>query len=213
MANIVFDLDGTLVDSGPSLAAAGNRLLVGLDRPPVTVSAYLAFIGHGMRRQVEDLLRATGGIPGGDVVPHLAAFRALYDADPVTGVLVYPGVVDALRELKARGHVLGICTQKPLHPARMILGGLGLSPFFDAITGGDSLPVLKPDPAMLAHTLAQMPDGAALYVGDSEVDAQTAAGAGIPFILHDGGYRAGEVPANARFVDYAALPGIVAQLT
>jgi phosphoglycolate phosphatase len=215
MARIVFDLDGTLVHSTPTLTATANTLLAGLDRAPLPTATTARFVGHGVRALVERLLLHTGGIPGGGLEPHLARFRQIYAADPLTATTVYPGVPEALAELAAAGHGLGVCTQKPDLPARAILRGLGLMPPITAFTGGDSLAVLKPDPRMLQHAADQLPAGPLLYVGDSEVDAATAAAAGVPFLLYTKGYRQGPaeiLPHAARFDDYTGLPGLVAGL-
>lgn len=216
MARIIFDLDGTLVHSIPTLAATANRLLVELDRPALPQETVLRFVGDGVVRLVERVLTETGGIPG-DVAadPFVDRFRALYDDDPLTGTTVYSGVAEALAALAAAGHGLGVCTQKPDSPALAILRGLSLMPPITAFTGGDSTPVLKPDPQMLAHTTGQLPPGPALMVGDSEVDAETARRAGIPFLLHTPGYRKQPVealPHAAAFDAYADLPRLVADL-
>lgn len=215
MARIVFDLDGTLVDSNPSLAAAGNALLAELGRPPVPPEVCATFVGHGVRKLVERLLVHGGGIPGDDIEPHLARFRVIYGADPVTGTVVFPGVHAALAALAAAGHGLAVCTQKPDAPALALLKGLGLMPPITGLTGGDSLGVLKPDPRMLRHAADQLPPGPVIFVGDNAVDAATAKSAGVPFLLHTEGYRTHaveELEHHARFSDYAALPGLVAGL-
>ena len=106
----------------------------------------------------------------------------------MTGTVAFPGVREALAALAAAGHGLGVCTQKPNAPAVTILRALGLMPPIAALTGGDSLDVMKPDPRMLAHAAAQLPEGPVIFVGDSEVDAATAEAAGVPFLLHTEGY-------------------------
>jgi phosphoglycolate phosphatase len=215
MARIVFDLDGTLVHSNPTLTAAGNALLAELGRAPVSDAVCAGFVGHGARVLVERLLEHSGGIPDGDVAPHLARFRAIYAADPVTGTSPYAGVAEALRALSAAGHGLAVCTQKPNGPALVILRALGIMPPVAAFTGGDSLDVLKPDPRMLHHAADQLPPGPVILVGDSDVDAALAEAAGVPFLLHTEGYRRATVGAllhAAAFADFAELPDIVAGL-
>lgn len=189
---LICDLDGTLIDSAPALCAAGNTLLDALDRPPVTVETYKQFIGLGQRVQVERLLRHTGGIPGGDVAPWLARFRAAYDPGAATA---YPGAAEALRTLAAQGWRLAVCTQKPEGKARQALAATGFS--VAHVVGGDTLgpEVLKPDPRVLAAAADPLGRGPAVYVGDGETDAQTAHQGGLPFLLHLNGYRHG--PAQA----------------
>lgn len=211
-ARLVFDLDGTLVDSIPSLVAAGNVLLAELGRPAIDLATGRGFVGHGVARLVESLLVHTGGVPGA-IEPHVTRFRAIYGADPVTGTLVYPGVREALVALAAAGHGLGVCTQKPNPPALELLRTLGLMPPLTGFTGGDSLAVLKPDPAMLFHTAEQLAGDLTIMVGDSETDAETARRGGVPFLLHTEGYRnaaVAELPHVAAFADFAELPGLVA---
>ncbi|MGB0497305.1 MAG: HAD-IA family hydrolase [Rubricella sp.] len=208
-ARIVFDLDGTLVDSAPSLCAAGNAMIAEMGRAPVEVDTYKRFVGRGMRKQIEGLLAHTGGVPE-DFEGRFARFREIYDADPLVATRPYPGVGEALAALAGQGHVLGVCTQKAQAPARAILTGLSLMPPIAALTGGDSVATLKPDPAMLAHTLSQMPgDGPVLFVGDSETDAETARRADVPFLLHLNGYRHGEVAARAAFAAWSDLPHLI----
>ena len=195
--------------------STGNLLLAELDRPPVDAATCARFVGKGVDALVRRLLEHTGGISGGDPAPHVARFRAVYALDPVTGTSLYPGVPAALATLAAAGHGLGVCTQKPDAPALTLLEALGLMPPIIALTGGDSLDVLKPDPRMLAHTAAQLPPGPILYVGDSETDAETARRAGVPFFLHTEGYRQSPpeaLPHAAAFADFAALPALVERL-
>lgn len=215
MARVIFDLDGTLVDSVPTLTATVSRLLAELGRPPLDHGTCAGFVGKGVAVLVRRCLDHTGGVPGGDLAPHVARFRTLYDRDAVTGTTLYPGVPAALAALVAAGHGLGVCTQKPDAPALAILKALGLMPPITAFTGGDSLEVLKPDPRMLTHNASQLAPGRVIYVGDSETDAETASRAGVPFLLHTEGYRRAPpeaLPHAAAFGDFAELPGLVERL-
>lgn len=215
MARVIFDLDGTLVHSAPSIAAAANAVLAELGRRPVPVATVTGFVGHGMAALVERLLRHTGGVPADGVRPHLARYRAIYTANPVAGTRPYRGVAQALAQLAAAGHGIGVCTQKPAAPARAVLEGVGLMPVIGALTGGDSAGALKPDPRMLQHAAAQLPAGAVIYVGDSETDAETAQNARVPFLLHTRGYRrrpVAGIPHTRAFDDFALLPGLVEDL-
>ena len=217
---LICDLDGTLADSAPSLCAAGNRVLAGLGRAPVSVETYKTFVGRGQRVQVRRLLEHTGGIPGGpeaDLDPWLAAFRETYD--PLEASTAYPGAVEALAALAAEGWRLAVCTQKPAGKARRLLQGLGFS--IEHVVGGDSLrepdggEILKPDPRVIAAALAPLGEGPAAYVGDSETDAETAQAAGLPFLLHLHGYRKSPpeaLGAAAEFGDFAQLPALARQL-
>lgn len=212
---IVLDLDGTLIDSVESLTAASNALLAELGRPPLTAETVRGFVGHGVDLLVERVLRATGGIPAGGPAPEQARFRTIYDADPLTGVTVYPGAREALSALAAAGHGLAVCTQKPAAPARHLLEALGLMPPVTGLTAGDSLPVLKPDPMLVTHAADQIGTGPVIFIGDSEVDAETARNAGVPFLLHPGGYRHGPldaIPRAGTFSDWAEVPALVTEV-
>lgn len=213
MARIIFDLDGTLVDSAPSLAATGNRVLAELGRPAVPLEICISFIGRGVRHLVGRLLDHTGGLPPEGIEPSFRRFGEIYDADPLTGTVPYAGVPAALGRLALQGHGLAVCTQKFVTPARTILEGLALMPPITGLTGGDSLDVLKPDPRMLHHAADQLAPGTILYVGDSLTDAETARAAAVPFLLHSRGYRLQPVealPHDAAFDDFADLPALVA---
>ena len=128
---------------------------------------------------------------------------------------LYPGVAEALDALSGAGHPMGICTNKPEGPARAVLRHFGLDRHFRLVIGGDSLPTRKPDPAPLLAALRGLGTGPALFVGDSEVDAETAKAAATPLALYSGGYRTATVDslgAKVIFDDFHALPGLVAHL-
>ncbi len=213
---IVFDLDGTLVDSVGSLAAAGAALCREMNRPIVSAEDYAGFVGRGIKAQVVDLMNATGGLPADGVDAAFARFREIYAKDPVNGVTEYPGARVALLTLAEEGYALGVCTQKPEGPARQILEALGHMPPITSVVGGDTLPgVLKPDPAMLTSAAAPLGNGPLIYVGDSGVDAKTAENAGVPFILTGWGYRnadAASLRHDALIESFDDLPRVIKQL-
>lgn len=194
---IVFDLDGTLIDSAPDLHAAAVVMLRRLGRPAITLQQVTSFIGNGVPKLVERCLRAAGCEPDPAAqAAALAIFREFYDAAPAMLTKPYPGVPTVLRCLARNGVRMGVCTNKPQRPAEAILDRFGLRPHVLAVVGGDALPVIKPDPAPLLLCFDRLGGGAArLYVGDSETDAATAKAAGVPFALFTGGYR--KSPAEA----------------
>lgn len=211
-AAVVFDLDGTLIDSAPDIHATANAVLAAEGMGALDLPTVRGFIGHGVPHLVTRLLGAHGIADEARAARMVAAFAPIYE-QAVGLTTVYPGAAEALAALRARGHVLGLCTNKPVAPARAVLRHLGLLEFFAAIVGGDSAPRRKPDPAPLRMAIAACGDGPALYVGDSEVDAETARAAGVPLILYTKGYRrtpAEDLPHVAAFDDFVALPGIVA---
>jgi phosphoglycolate phosphatase len=210
MARIVFDLDGTLIDSAEDIRAVANRLLAEEDRAPLSPAEVRRFIGNGVSVLVARM-RAARGLPDSIHARMLADFVASYEA-AVENTAPYPFVTEALAELRGAGHRLGICTNKPLLPCKAVLDHLGLGALFDAVVGGDSLPVLKPDPAPLHAAFERLGEGPRLYVGDSETDAETAGRAGVRFLLFTEGYRKSDpsaIPHAARFDRFADLPALI----
>jgi phosphoglycolate phosphatase len=211
---VIFDLDGTLIDSAPDIHAASNAVLAEHGFAPMTLPQIRSFIGRGVPHLVHCLLQASEADPTGPLHARMVAdFTARYE-EAVTLTALYPGVRATLDALKAAGHQLGLCTNKPIGPTVAVLRHFSMDTLFDTVIGGDSLPVRKPDPQPLLRALWDLGDGRALYVGDSEVDAQTAQAAGLPFALFTEGYRktpVAELPHAIAFSDFAMLGGIVAQ--
>ena len=208
---IIFDLDGTLVDSAPDLHAAANRMLAEFGRHPLSLGQVTGFIGNGVPKLVERCLEATGGVNGRHAEA-VARFRRHYDAAPAELTRPYPGVLAAVHAIRDAGCPLGICTNKPEAPARKLLGLLGMDGLFGVVVGGDTVAFHKPDPAPLIRAIEVLGGhpAAALFVGDSEVDAATAADAGVAFALFTRGYRkapAGQFEAALAFDDFASLAG------
>ena len=157
-------------------------------------------------------MRAARGIADSGQAALQAGFMARYEA-AVDLTTVYPGVPQALAALRQAGHRLGLCTNKPLRPTMALLRHFGFAGLFDRVIAGDSLPTRKPDPAPLRAALDMGGAGPDLYVGDSEIDAETAQRAGVPFLLFTQGYRSAPVsdlPHAAAFDRFSALPGLIA---
>ncbi|WP_095587635.1 phosphoglycolate phosphatase [Actibacterium ureilyticum] len=211
-ARIVFDLDGTLIHSAPDIHAACARMLEEEGIAPLDEATITSFVGNGLPHLVKLVIEATPL----DMADHpTLSQRVLDHYNAVSGELTrpYAGVLAALDALAAQGHRLGVCTNKPEAPARDILRLMGLNRFA-CVIGGDSLPQRKPDPAPLLQAFQELGDGPNLYVGDSEVDAETAHRAGVPFLLFTEGYRktpVADLPHHASFDDFAALPALVAR--
>lgn len=188
----IFDLDGTLVDSAPDLHAAACRLLEERGAKPLTLAQVQGFVGAGVPKLVERCLDAAGIPATGQVLAGaVERFKDIYAAAPAELTRTYDGVDAALGALSARGLLLGVCTNKPEGLTRQVLDGLGLARHIRVAVGGDTLAVMKPDPGMLVHTARTLGVGLdeVLFVGDSEIDAETAAAAGVKFALYSGGYR------------------------
>lgn len=213
MARIVFDLDGTLIDSAPDIHGVANAVLGAEGYDPITLADTRRFIGNGASVFI-DQMRAIRDIPDADHARLLDMFMARYE-DAVHLTVLYEGVRDVLDHLVAQGHVLGLCTNKPTSPTRRVLAHMGLDPYFKIVLGGDSLPKRKPDPAPLRACFDALGDGPKIYVGDSEVDAQTAQAAQVPFMLFTRGYRKSPVeavPHTVRFDLWSAVPELVTEV-
>ncbi|HLT79160.1 MAG TPA: phosphoglycolate phosphatase [Ferrovibrio sp.] len=215
---ILFDLDGTLVDTAPDLAAATDYALQRAGRPAVGLDAIRQMVGDGARVMVERGFETTGGQPPAEVFEAaMADFFACYEANLADRSRPFPGVTTCLAELAERGYLLAVCTNKYEHFSRSLLDQLGLSGFFAAIVGGDSLPVRKPDPGHLRGTLEKIgqPVEWAAMVGDSANDIDAAKAAGLPSVAVSFGYT--RIPAHQlgadRLIDhFAELPGALEAL-
>jgi phosphoglycolate phosphatase len=213
MAAIVFDLDGTLIDSAPDICTLGNAILARERAAPLTLEEARSFIGNGAAVFVSRM-REARGIPDSEQSRLLADFLAGYD-EAIDLTVPYRGVAASLEALRKSGHRLGVCTNKPLRPCRAILGHLGLSHNFEVVIGGDSTPAHKPDPGPLLAAFDALGSGPRLYVGDSEIDAETAVRAHVPFVFFCGGYSKlpiSEIPRIASFDGFDELPCLVPEL-
>jgi phosphoglycolate phosphatase len=210
---VIFDLDGTLIDSAPDLQLAVNRMLAGYGRGPLPVTQIRRMVGDGAGALIERVLDASG-LPDALQGEAVHAFLAFYAEDPVTHTQLYPGALETLDALKERGLPLALCTNKPEAPAREVLTRLHLAEYFPQVVGGDTFPFRKPDPRMLLRLLAPGTSPlSAVLVGDSEVDAATAQAAGVPFILMSYGYHRtplAQLTSTAVLDDLRALPGVLA---
>lgn len=188
---VVFDLDGTLIDSLPDVTAALNRLLAEEGRRAVTPDEARNWIGEGARPLIERGFAATGAAAPGDALPGLIErFVAHYRTAPAAETIVFPGVERALAALAARGVPMGVCTNKPHEMSRLVLAALGLDGYFASVIGGDALPVKKPDPGHLHAVLDEMGCSreGAVYVGDSPTDVAAGRNAGMRVIVVSWGY-------------------------
>ena len=185
-----FDLDGTLLDTGADLAAAMNHALATIGRPPFAIEALKPLIGRGARSMLDRGLARTGGTSPALVDELLPKLLAFYEAHIAVHTKPYPGLLDALDAMTARGVRVAVCTNKRELLARKLLDALDLSPRFAAIVGGDTLGPgrLKPRPDLLVEMVARAGGGRAVFLGDTDNDTGAARAAGIPSIAVSFGF-------------------------
>lgn len=217
-SDLLFDLDGTLIDSAPDLAAALNALLAELDCPPLSFGQVRRLIGDGAPTLVARALRAAGA----NVEPEtyetlLARYRALYQARSTGDTKVYPDVPETLRRLREAGHRLAVCTNKFQDSSLEILEAFDLARYFDGVAGGDVVPARKPDPAHLLAGL-KLIGGAperAVMIGDGINDVTAAKAAGIPVLVLPSGYGeigAAELGGDRLLRKFAEIPAALDSL-
>ena len=188
----LFDLDGTLVDSVPDLTTAVNQLRSVWRFEPVSEEQVRCWIGDGAHRLIERALSSATGSLLTDVELGQAytVFVDYYQRSICDRSTVYPGVLELLENLSARGYLLGVVTNKPRQFAELLLARLNLSGHFDVLVAGDDLPNMKPHPAMLVHACQTLGilTGQAVFVGDSGADVAAARAAPMPVLLAGWGY-------------------------
>lgn len=216
---LLFDLDGTLIDSVPDLRVALNRCLEEDGRPSVDDAAVSRMIGNGVRMLVRRGYDATGGAPDdeNELTPLVERFLEYYGTEPVALTKCYDGVVSTLERLAETGHAMAICTNKPIGPTLDILELLNLSRFFPMVIGGGSTPHLKPHPEPVFAALQGLDAQAsnAVFIGDSLNDSDAARAAGLPSICVTFGYRRcslEELGADILIDRFDALPDALARL-
>jgi phosphoglycolate phosphatase len=220
LAAVLFDLDGTLLDTLPDIATALNRALIAEGYDALPLETVLEGVGRGAAVLVE---RMTAGRPVDAATREriLAGFFTHYEslhhaAD--AAVQPFPGVRECLDQLRERGYRLAVVTNKRRDLALRSLADGGVLDAFELVVGGDTCRERKPHPEPLLHALQQMglPVEAALMVGDSSNDVDAARAAGIPVVVVPYGYNGGEdprtLPADAHVSGLAELPGLLAAI-
>ncbi|BBK41262.1 phosphoglycolate phosphatase [Allostella vacuolata] len=215
---IIFDFDGTLVDSAADLRTALNMLLAEARLPAQPIEAVRRMIGDGALKLVERGFAAAGRPVAGDALARQGQrFLELYEPISADSTQPYPGVVETLERLAAAGHRLGLCTNKPERATRLMLETLRLDRLLTSVVGGDTLPVRKPDPAPLLAAIAGLglAPAQALMVGDNEHDVATAKAAGVPVVAVSYGYARvplAELHADATIDAFDELPAAIARI-
>jgi len=215
---VVFDLDGTLIDSVPDVRKALNHTLASDGRRPLSPDELQGVVGEGARVMFEKAWAATGDALGaGDFEVLFQRYADYYLAHPADETMVYPGVIDVLAAFAADGVALGICTNKPQALSVAALAALGLDRLFAAVVGGDSTEFRKPDARHVAATLAPMGVDAAsaAFVGDSAIDVAAARNTSLPVVVVSWGYRhvpATDLGADAVIDHFSELPAALSTI-
>lgn len=207
---LVFDLDGTLVDSLPDLTAALNEVLRQQGRAPLSPAEVAPMVGDGVPALVARGLGARGGTAA-EATALLPRYVEIYEARATHLTRPYPGVPETLMALRRDGYRHAVCTNKLQRATMAVLSGLGLAPLFDGVAGGDRFPVKKPDPGHLLGLIGELggrPERTAM-IGDSENDAAVAHAAGVPLFLMRYGYARSDpatLGALAVLENFSELP-------
>jgi phosphoglycolate phosphatase len=189
---IVFDLDGTLVNTAPDLLNALNHVLVEAGLKPVDLSTINTMIGHGAKAMIVKGMAAQGAEPDADRMDVLFdQFLAYYDENIAVGSRPFENALEALQALTDEGAILAVCTNKRQHSTDRLLDALQISEKFSAIVGADSVPDRKPhgDHILLTVDRAGGKRSRAIMVGDSRTDERAARNAGLPFVFVPFGYE------------------------
>lgn len=211
----IFDLDGTLIDSLPDLVTAMNKTLAEWGRAPLSGEDLGPMVGDGAGTLVTRAFTARGGLPGPDVAPVLRRFLDHYEPHAADQTYVWPGVVETLEALRARGIVLAVCTNKPTKATHDVLAALGLDHFFAVVVGGDDTPALKPSAEHVNAVLDRLGvhHEEAVMIGDSINDVLAAKGAGLPVVVLSFGYSRvppHELGADLVLDDFRLLQKVIA---
>lgn len=215
---ILFDLDGTLVDSAADMATALNHVFAEDGFPDLSVADVTRMIGGGIPLLIERALIAHGEEATQERVAAIyPRYRDAYIPRAVEQTRLFPGVADALQLCREKGARLGVCTNKPEEISRVILSRLDADGYFDVVIGGDTLESKKPDPAPVLEGLARLGSEPSngLMVGDSAADANAAKAAGARAILVTFGYSREPIrslPNHGIVESFAELPDAIARL-
>jgi len=209
MPLIVFDLDGTLIDSGRDLADSTNEMLASYRVRPLPVDDVVAMVGEGAKVLVERALAAGGITP--PLEEALGRFRAIYDRRLLDTTRPYDGIDGVLAAASARAR-LAVLTNKPLAPARRLLDAFGWTSRFSWVVGGDSAFPRKPDPSSLQHVMRQagVAPASTLFVGDSRIDFETARNAEVRLLLVS--YGMGQTHGQLDFIESDIIAGTPADV-
>ena len=215
---LIFDLDGTLVDTAPDLLNALNAVLANEGRRPVNHADLRSLVGFGARTLIAQAFKMTGGpIDPARIEGLNDSFVAHYRSHIADSSRAYPGVEETLASFQAEGLRMGVLTNKPHELTVLLMAKLGLDKYFAAIFGQGRMPYTKPDARIFQDVVRETAgaDAGALMVGDSITDVQTARAGGAPVILVSYGYTpqpARTLGADAVVDDFRAVPAAVRRI-
>jgi len=216
---LIFDLDGTLVDTAPDLLGATNAVLAARRRSPIDPASLRHMVGFGAQRLIAQAMAATGAAADAEDMAALTEiFLDHYTAHLADFSRPFAGVEATLAQLKAGGARLGVLTNKPHALTAPLLEKLGLGDYFTAIYGAGRRDYTKPDPRIFHEVAGDLLAGAAgraIMIGDSLTDLQTARAAGVPCVLLSYGYSpvpAKDLGADVVLDDFAELPAALSGL-
>ncbi|MBX9946235.1 MAG: HAD-IA family hydrolase [Reyranella sp.] len=215
---VIYDLDGTLIDSAQDMCVAVSRVLADHGLPPISAQDARIFMGQGSKVTMGKAFAKNGRTLDDAALSAVTReFVRYYEADPVSHTTAFDGVADVVARFARLGLRQGVCTNKFERPARTILEHLKLMPPIADVAGADTFPVRKPDPRHILMLVERMGGNPArsVMIGDSIHDAEAAHAAGIPAVLVSWGYTArpaSELGADAVIDRFDALPYALAQL-
>ncbi len=215
---VIYDLDGTLIDSARDMCVAVSRVLAYHGLPAINDDDARHFMGEGSKVTMRRAFAKNGRTLDEDTASAVTReFVRYYEADPVSHTIAFDGVAEVVARFARLGLKQGVCTNKFENPSRMILGHLKLMPPITDVAGADTFTVRKPDPGHILQLIARMGGhrDRAVMIGDSIHDVQAAHGAGLPAVLVSWGYTATparQLGAEAVIDSFAALPSAMANL-
>ena len=216
LQGLIFDLDGTLLDSAPDLRQAVNKMLGQHGRRPLTLGETKQAVGDGAMALVRKAFAFTGDVPSNDLFPFVQEYIQHYRQIKADPAQIYPHVLDMITQYSQDGVKLGICTNKPEAATYKLLEELNIRHHFEFIAGSDTFPTHKPNPEHIygVITALDVPPENCVMVGDSINDVLAAHGAGIPCIVVTQGYGRDfeELRADFLIKDFSELPAAISKL-
>ena len=215
---ILFDLDGTLVETAPDLCAAVNHVIGGEGLAPIELAQIRGMIGEGARALIRKAYALQDARLSQDIEDVLFAdLLVFYAKNIANNSFIFPHIVETLDLLKRDGARLAVCTNKMQGLSEILLDALDLTRYFPVVLGADKTSAKKPDRTHIWETitLGQGDPAKAIMIGDSNTDAKAAAAANVPFILLEYGYHGGkldEIQADIKLKDAAPLYNSITQI-